>query len=105
GGWFALPAFFEGPDYFANFLGPIFGGEQHAELAGAIPAHTLELILAGVAVTSALIGLGVASWLYRKKPGKADAIPGSMQPVYKTLLNKYYVDELYAAVIVKPLLW
>jgi NADH-quinone oxidoreductase subunit L len=28
-----------------------------------------------------------------------------MKPVYTTLLNKYYVDELYAAVIVRPLLW
>jgi len=31
--------------------------------------------------------------------------PKSMKPVYTTLLNKYYVDELYAAVVVKPLLW
>jgi NADH-quinone oxidoreductase subunit L len=28
-----------------------------------------------------------------------------MKGVYTTLLNKYYVDELYAAVIVRPLLW
>jgi NADH-quinone oxidoreductase subunit L len=28
-----------------------------------------------------------------------------MKPVYTTLLNKYYVDELYAAVVVKPLMW
>ena len=28
-----------------------------------------------------------------------------MKPVYTTLLNKYYVDELYAAVIIKPLMW
>ncbi len=29
----------------------------------------------------------------------------SFKGVYTTLLNKYYVDELYAAVVVKPLLW
>ena len=28
-----------------------------------------------------------------------------MKPAYTTLLNKYYVDELYDAAIVKPLLW
>ena len=28
-----------------------------------------------------------------------------MKPAYTTLLNKYYVDELYAAVVVRPLLW
>jgi NADH-quinone oxidoreductase subunit L len=28
-----------------------------------------------------------------------------MKPAYTTLLNKYYVDELYAFLIVRPLLW
>jgi NADH-quinone oxidoreductase subunit L len=105
GGWFALPAFFQGPDYFANFLGPVFGGHESAEAAGEIAAHQLELILAGVAVGTALTGLGVAYWLYRKRPEKADGLAKSLKPAYTTLLNKYYVDELYAAVVVKPLLW
>jgi len=105
GGWFALPAFFQGPDYFANFLGPVFGGHESAEAANEIAAHQLELILAGVAVGAALIGLAVAYWLYLKRPGKADGLAHSLKPAYKTLLNKYYVDELYAAVVVKPLLW
>ncbi len=105
GGWFALPAFFQGPDYFSNFLAPVFGGHEAVEAAGEVAAHQLELILAGVAVTAALIGLGVAYWLYLKKPGKADELAKSMKPAYTTLLNKYYVDELYAAVVVKPLLW
>jgi NADH-quinone oxidoreductase subunit L len=105
GGWFALPAFFQGPDYFANFLAPVFGGGEAAEAAGGIPAHTLELILAGVAVISAVIGLSVAYWFYVAKPGKADALANSMKPVYNTLLNKYYVDEIYAALVVKPLVW
>src|SRR5260370_26587927 len=60
GGWFALPAFFQGPDYFANFLGPVFGGRESAEAVGESAAHHPELILAGVAVGAALIGLGVA---------------------------------------------
>ncbi len=105
GGWFALPAFFQGPDYFANFLGPVFGGHESAEAAGEIAAHQLELILAGVAVGAALIGLGVAYWLYLKRPGKADGLAHLLKPAYTTLLNKYYVDELYAAVVVRPLLW
>jgi NADH-quinone oxidoreductase subunit L len=105
GGWFALPAFFGGPDHFANFLGPVFGGRESVEAAGEGAAYQIELILAGVAVSTALIGLGVAYWLYLKRPGKADDLAKSLKPVYTTLLNKYYVDELYAAVVVKPLLW
>jgi NADH-quinone oxidoreductase subunit L len=105
GGWFALPAFFQGPDYFANFLVPVFGGRESAGAAGEAAAHQLELILAGAAVAAALIGLGVAYWMYLKKPGKADSLAKSMRPAYSTLMNKYYVDELYAAAVVKPLVW
>jgi NADH-quinone oxidoreductase subunit L len=105
GGWFALPAFFHGPDYFANFLAPVFGGGEAVEAAGEAAAHQMELILAGVAVATALTGLGIAYWLYLKRPEEADGLAKSMASAYRTLLNKYYVDELYAAVIVRPLLW
>jgi len=106
GGWFALPTFFQGPDYFANFLAPVFGGAPEAAGAATEAAtHQLELILAGVAFGTALLGIVIAYWLYLKNPRKPDDLAKSMKPAYTTLLNKYYVDELYAATIVRPLLW
>ena len=106
GGWFALPTFYGGSDYFANFLAPVFGGAQEA--AGAATeaaAHQLELILAAVAFGTALVGIAIAYWLYLKNPRKPDDLAKSMKPAYTTLLHKYYVDELYAATVVRPLLW
>ncbi len=106
GGWFALPSFFGGADHFANFLAPIFGG--HGEAEGALSeaaAHTLELALAGVAVLTATAGFLIALWLYLRQPGKPEQIAKSMRGVYNTLYNKYYVDEFYAAAIVRPLVW
>jgi NADH-quinone oxidoreductase subunit L len=94
-----------GPDYFANFLGPVFGSREAAEGMSEAAAHSLELTLAGAAVFTALAGFSVAFWLYLRQPGKPEAIAKSMGRAYTTLLNKYYVDELYAAVIVAPLLW
>src|SRR5207253_470949 len=105
GGWFALPAFFQRPDYFANFLGPVFGVREAVEASGEAAVHQLELTLAGVAVVAALIGWAVAYWLYVSNPRKADDLAKSMRPAYTTLLNKFYVDELYAAFVVRPLLW
>jgi len=104
GGWFAAPAFLPGgTDYFTKFLQPVFGG---LELAGAeAEAYSLELWLAGIAFVIALAGAVVAYWVYLKRPEKADGFAKSLKPAYTTLLNKYYVDELYAAVVVKPLLW
>lgn len=68
-------------------------------------AHSLELWLAAVAVVSALVGFGVAFWLYLKQPGKPGQIAKSLRGVYSTLYNKYYVDEFYAAAIIRPLVW
>jgi len=104
GGWLAAPAFLPGgTDYFTKFLQPVFGG---LEVGGTeAEAHSLEIWLAGVAVAIALTGALFAYWLYLKRPGKADGLAHSLKPAYTTLLNKYYVDELYAAVVVRPLLW
>ncbi len=97
------PAFWGGPDYFANFLAPVFSGGESAATEAA--AHALELPLAGIAVLTALVGFGVAFWLYISQPGKADALAKSMRGVYDMLLNKYYVDEFYTAVVIQPLMW
>jgi len=105
GGWLAAPALWGGTDYFTNFLAPVFGSHEAVEAISEAAAHQLEIILAVVAVVAALLGFGVAYWLYSKPTGKPEQIAKSMKPVYNTLLNKYYVDELYAAVIVKPLMW
>jgi NADH-quinone oxidoreductase subunit L len=106
GGWMAAPAFWGGPDYFARFLEPTFvqssvGNAEGAEAA----AHALEIPLAIVAVAAALLGFAVAFWLYLKQPSKPGQLAKSMHGLYNTLLHKYYVDEIYAALIVKPLLW
>jgi NADH-quinone oxidoreductase subunit L len=106
GGWLAAPAFWGAPDYFARFLEPVFAqGNAPASSAAEATAHALETPLAIVAVLTALLGFGIAYWLYLRNPGKPAEFAKSMKGAYTTLFNKYYLDELYAAVIVKPLLW
>jgi len=96
GGWFALPALFGGKDYFSEFLSPVLGGE-----ALTIPnAHELELKLSVVAMLAAAVGLVIAWRMYAK-----DVKEGKSEGLHKLLYNKYYVDELYNAVIVAPLMW
>jgi NADH-quinone oxidoreductase subunit L len=106
GGWMAAPEFLGKPDYFARFLDPVFTQGTVAAAEAAEPArNTLEAPLAVVAVFTALVGLLVAWWLYLRQPGKPEQLAKSMRGLYNTLLHKYYVDEIYAALIVKPLLW
>ncbi|HKN23361.1 MAG TPA: NADH-quinone oxidoreductase subunit L [Candidatus Acidoferrum sp.] len=97
GGWFALPAFWGGKDYFAEFLSPVFGA---AETAAGETAQSLEHILSFVAVAAAAVGLAVAWRMYAK-----DVKHGKSEGLHKLLYNKYYVDELYHVAIVAPLIW
>jgi len=96
GGWFALPALFGGKDYFAEFLAPVFGAAEAGGEAGQSLEHTLSI----VAVVAAAIGLLVAWRMYTKKVKRRPS-----QGLHKVLYNKYYVDELYHAVVVGPLVW
>jgi len=108
GGWIAAPEFWGGPDRFEEFLSPVLGYPPIDFGSGAFPIGPTPLFLlefASIAIGVALVGFFVSWWLYSKKLSKADDLAKSMKPAYTTLLNKYYVDELYATVVVRPLLW
>jgi len=121
GGWFAAPHLVGGTDYFDKFLHPVFaayavnpGIEQGASLAGAAGAAgeiartpMLELFhaLTGWPVIVALVGLFIAWWFYIKSPDAPKKLAQSMRGLYTLVLHKYYIDELYNAVFVQPLLW
>jgi NADH-quinone oxidoreductase subunit L len=80
-----------------NFLAPSVG--VHAENANA----SLEWMMSGVAVAVALIGWYIAHRLYSQKPETPETLAAAAPVAYRTLLNKYYVDEIYGAVVVRPL--
>ena len=96
GGWFAFPTLWGGKDYFADFLSPVLGAAK----SPVGEAASLEHILSFVAVIAALAGLVVAWRMYAKNVKR-----GTSTGLHEVLYQKYYVDELYRAVIVGPLLW
>jgi NADH-quinone oxidoreductase subunit L len=61
-------------------------------------------LLYGSAVI-AFAGVGLAVWLYSGPASRADRLARSTGPVYRVLEGKYFVDELYAALFVRPLAW
>jgi NADH-quinone oxidoreductase subunit L len=116
GGWFAAPHLIGGTEYFENFLHPVFssyvvqaGTEQASSLvesgASTSPAMQLAHALTGWPVIVAILGLLVAWWFYIKNPDAPRRLAQRIHGLYLLLLNKYYVDEIYAALIVRPLLW
>ena len=81
------------------------GGGHHAAAGHDDPAKTqIELTLMGVSTVLAFVGIGLAAFFFLQRPdcGRC-ARRRSLAPVYRLLLNKYYVDEIYDAAIVHPL--
>src|SRR5579864_2422616 len=88
---------------FENFIAPVLGSGKAVEAAGEAASHGTELVLMGISVAVALLGAMLAYELYISKPYLPQKIADSLGSFYEAVLNKYYVDELYAKLFVKPL--
>jgi NADH-quinone oxidoreductase subunit L len=84
---------------FEHFLEPVF---EHPVKIGSHGAESLEWLLMGVSVAIALAGLMLARQFYLANPALPENLMNRFRGVYTTLLNKYWVDEMYNAVIVQP---
>jgi len=85
---------------FEHFLEPVFGSEFPKAITSG---GNTEWLLMGVSVLFSIAGLVLAYVLYVSKPYLPQRIADSLGNFYEAVLHKYYVDELYAAVFVKPL--
>jgi NADH-quinone oxidoreductase subunit L len=80
-----------------QFLAPVAGtGGEHDVSTGIV--LTLMMIATGIA----LLGWGVAHYFYSVNLSAPDRLAAQFRAVYTTLLNKYYVDELYDLIWVEP---
>jgi len=82
---------------FARFLQPVLphGDAEH----GAGIAFTLLLLSAVVAIA----GVALAWYVYGRSPVRAASIGVARNPLHKLLLEKYYVDEIYDFLFVRPI--
>jgi NADH-quinone oxidoreductase subunit L len=126
GGWIGVPGSLGGSNHFDKFLRPVFdstipaqspalsltrataveASPVEAQTEGPEPqtGRTTELLFTGISVAAALVGFGLAWFLYYKNPQLPQQIAAALDGLYTTVVHKYYVDEIYAALFVKPLL-
>jgi len=62
-----------------------------------------EQMLMGISIAAGLIGIAVSYFLYVVSPEVPARIAGALGGIYTLVYNKYFVDELYDATIVQPL--
>jgi NADH-quinone oxidoreductase subunit L len=87
-------------NHFEHFLAPVFGTGETVEAA----SRATELLLMGVSVIVAVLGWWLAYWLYCARPELPQKIADSLGGFYEAVVHKYYIDEFYAAVFVRPLI-
>jgi NADH-quinone oxidoreductase subunit L len=104
GGVLNLPPFLGGGAALEHWIEPVTAPAA-AFFRLQMPHGNTELFLVGAAVLVGLVGL-IAGWkatLRRPIPTAADAPADA--GFARVLYRKYYIDEIYDAVIVRPLVW
>jgi len=120
GGWIGWPAALGGANHFDKFLAPAFrtttpavNAEYGRPEENALPEPTAkseaqmektELVFAGISLAAAFLGLFLAWLFYSRHPDLPDRIAASAHGLYSAVVNKYWIDELYGWLFVKPLL-
>jgi NADH-quinone oxidoreductase subunit L len=108
GGWMAAPQLMGGVNHFEQFLAPVLAtagasAAPAAESSGS-GGEILQALL-GAPVIAGLLGFLLAWWFYIQSPETPKKLAESLSAPYKLLSGKYFIDELYAAVFVRPLVW
>ncbi|PYV43903.1 MAG: NADH-quinone oxidoreductase subunit L [Acidobacteria bacterium] len=88
------------PNAFERFLEPVFEHPLKSEAGHGTEGLEGGLMLGSVGI--GLVGLLVARTFYLKNPALPEKLKTRFRALYITLLNKYWVDEIYDDVIIKP---
>jgi NADH-quinone oxidoreductase subunit L len=103
-GYVSLP----GAPWFVRYLEPVFGPAETI-LASIAPTQGPEahggLLVMGISLLVVAVGILLAYWFYLRKPELPRQLAEQFHLVYRVLINKYYVDEIYDRLIVRPIRW
>jgi NADH-quinone oxidoreductase subunit L len=97
GGYVGLPEGWASGDRFSEFLAPVLSPPAAAHAA---EEGSLEGVLMVCSVAAAFSGIALAYLFYMRSPAIPENLGRRFRAVYETLLNKYWVDEIYGATVV-----
>ncbi len=105
GGFVGIPEVFSGEhgNQFHNWLAPIFKDADRKLAHFNLYSHSTEILLMVLSVVFAVSAIWFARYVYLKKPSIASDTAKRFKGLYNLLWNKYFVDEVYDAVIINPI--
>jgi NADH-quinone oxidoreductase subunit L len=86
-------------DILEKFLEPTFEDSRFHDTAPTTGAEVWGLVAGGVI---SILGIGLAWLVYVREPGTATRIRERFAWLHRFLVNKWYFDELYEAMFVRP---
>ncbi len=98
-GWIGISPLVGGSNWVAHFFEPVLG---HPHVHGT---ESEEIMVMAISVAVALTGILVSLLFYVWMPELPRKIGDKFKAVYQVLWNKYYVDELYDFIIIRPVKW
>jgi NADH-quinone oxidoreductase subunit L len=96
---YVFDPYFVGHDYDEFWKGALFTGEHNHILHAR---HEIPDWVGYAPFVMTALGFLVALYMYILKPGAAQQLAGAFPRLYQFLLNKWYFDELYDAIFVRP---
>lgn len=102
-GYIGIPHALGGHNALHTWLEPAFGLAAAETAEASAQSESLERTLMGASSLIAIVGIAIATFIWWRRRAIADAMARTFSPLYRLLLNKYYVDELYDATIVQPI--
>jgi NADH-quinone oxidoreductase subunit L len=105
GGFIGIPEIFSGEhgNQFDNWLEPIFQPAQAKIAMFGVHSSLEEIVLMVVTLVGVIGSIYAARYIYIKNIKPAEKLSKRFNGVYNLLLNKYYVDEIYDASVVTPI--
>ena len=106
GGFIGVPEALHGTHQLASFMSPLYDAARQvnpAAFEASSLSHSEEYLLMAVSVGVALISAIAAYVMYVSKAAVPAPDTVAKSGIQKLVYNKYYVDELYDAVFVKPI--
>lgn len=100
-GYLGLPSLLGGNNHIERYLQPVLGSRSEI---GDYSQHLAEGFLMATSVAIVFAGIFLAYLFYSLKPDIPKRFAKFMPRFYRVLTMKYYVDEIYHAIAIRPVL-
>ncbi len=104
GGWVTYKGYM-GNEALKVFLQPVFSFGTPSAAADKLHSANSQVLVLLSSLAATGLGLLIAYLFFLRFPGWAKKIPGQLGLAYRLISKKYYMDEIFNTLLIRPLQW